>query len=249
MPPKGSGKAEKAAAEQLGSEGIDSYELPKAIVTRLAKSAVPSNCKLQKETILSLLKGSTVFINYLAATAHHVAVGKQHKSISASDVLRALELIEFSDLVEPFQAELQIYRELAKTDKGKKGSASVGASGSAAPSAGPSPSKSKLKAKAKGKAPATATPSVSAPPSEMPPESDVEMDQDENTNVVQIQGEPGDEEEAEEDEGVEEDEDEEEQGTEDEAEELQDTAALEEHELRKDAQGLEEVEMDVQPDS
>ena len=38
--------------------------------------------------------------------AHDVAQSKQHKSISASDVLKALELLEFGDLVEPLQSEL-----------------------------------------------------------------------------------------------------------------------------------------------
>jgi len=106
-------------------------------------SQLPENAKLQKETVLSLVKGSTVFINYLAATAHDVAQSKQHKSISASDVLKALELLEFGDLVEPLQSELLVYRELAKTDKSKKGSANLNngqAVGSSA-SAPPNPSK------------------------------------------------------------------------------------------------------------
>jgi hypothetical protein len=39
--------------------------------------------------------------------AHEVSTSKQHKSISASDVFKALELIEFADLIPPLQAELQ----------------------------------------------------------------------------------------------------------------------------------------------
>ena len=108
---------------------------------------IPDNVKLQKETVLSLVKGSTVFINYLGAcashylflyiltciflkkllrtsidrqsndscfdafffiySAHDVALSKQHKSISASDVLKALEMLEFPDMVEQLQGELQ----------------------------------------------------------------------------------------------------------------------------------------------
>ena len=98
--------------------------------------------------MLSLVKGSTVFINLLGGFARSVYVGwllwliyycscnvwfipppqqalltrlkkiiilfsaydiaqsKQHKSISASDVLKALETIEFSDMVNKLQAEL-----------------------------------------------------------------------------------------------------------------------------------------------
>ncbi len=96
---------------------------------------------MQKEMLLAVMKGSTVFVNYLGAriyaavfchteyylscnvrfqpqcpripwlsricSAHDVASGKQHKSVSASDVLKALELMEMGDLVPKLQAELQ----------------------------------------------------------------------------------------------------------------------------------------------
>ncbi|KAJ4475660.1 histone-fold-containing protein [Lentinula aciculospora] len=113
--------------QDLVSEGIDNFELPKSLVTKIAKSAVPESTKLQKEAILSLVKGSTVFINYLAATAHDVAQSKQHKSISASDVLKALEMIELGDLVEPLSAELQVYRDQVKPDKSAGAGTGVGA--------------------------------------------------------------------------------------------------------------------------
>jgi len=122
MPRKESATAHisaQAQQEQV-SDGIENYELPKSIVTKIAKSAIPEHAKLQKDTVLSLVKGSTVFINYLAATAHDVASSKQHKSISASDVLKALEIIEFGDLNDMLQNELQIYRNNMKNDKAKK---------------------------------------------------------------------------------------------------------------------------------
>ncbi|KAG1841914.1 histone-fold-containing protein [Suillus subalutaceus] len=119
MPRKdaGGGPISAQAQQDLVSEGIENFELPKSLVTKIAKSAMPDNAKLQKETVLSLVKGSTVFINYLA---HDVAMSKQHKSISASDVLKALEMIEFGDLVENLQNELQIYRDNTKGDKSRK---------------------------------------------------------------------------------------------------------------------------------
>ncbi|KAF5373566.1 hypothetical protein D9758_000829 [Tetrapyrgos nigripes] len=121
-----SGPISAQQQQDLVSEGIGNFELPKSIVTRIAKSAVPENTKLQKETILSLVKGSTVFINYLAATAHDVAQAKQHKSISASDVLKALEIVDLGDLVTPLQAELQVFREQSKDkDKGRRTSTSI----------------------------------------------------------------------------------------------------------------------------
>ncbi|KAI6127616.1 histone-fold-containing protein [Pisolithus croceorrhizus] len=133
MPRKdtGTGPISAQAQQDLVSEGIENFELPKSLVTKIAKSAIPDNAKLQKETVLSLVKGSTVFINYLAATAHDVALSKQHKSISASDVLKALEMIEFGDLVEKLQEELQIYRDNTKGDKGRRSAATPSSKGKA----------------------------------------------------------------------------------------------------------------------
>ncbi|KIM70877.1 hypothetical protein SCLCIDRAFT_6332 [Scleroderma citrinum Foug A] len=120
MPRKdaGGGPISAQAQQDLVSEGIENFELPKSLVTRIAKSAIPDNAKLQKETVLSLVKGSTVFINYLA-------LSKQHKSISASDVLKALEMIEFGDLVDKLQEELQIHRDNTKNDKTRKSGVSL----------------------------------------------------------------------------------------------------------------------------
>ncbi|KAG2147393.1 histone-fold-containing protein [Suillus bovinus] len=152
MPRKdaGGGPISAQAQQDLVSEGIENFELPKSLVTKIAKSAMPDNAKLQKETVLSLVKGSTVFINYLVATAHDVAMSKQHKSISASDVLKALEMIEFGDLVENLQNELQIYRDNTKGDKSRKsGTASSSHKGKARESeSAPVVSKSKGKDKA-----------------------------------------------------------------------------------------------------
>ena len=45
--------------------------------------------------------------SFVVFSAHDVALSKQHKSISASDVLKALEMLEFTDMVEQLQGELQ----------------------------------------------------------------------------------------------------------------------------------------------
>lgn len=42
--------------------------LPKSIVTRLSKGVLPQNTNIQKDAVLALTKGATVFINYLCAT-------------------------------------------------------------------------------------------------------------------------------------------------------------------------------------
>ncbi|OBZ72983.1 DNA polymerase epsilon subunit D [Grifola frondosa] len=116
------GSASAKAQQEAISEGIENFELPRSLVMKLARaSQIPENTKFQKDVILSIMKASTVFINYIAATAHEVASQKQHKSISATDVLKALEMVEFGDIAQNVQGELQIFRELQKADKSKKG--------------------------------------------------------------------------------------------------------------------------------
>ncbi|KIJ19547.1 hypothetical protein PAXINDRAFT_8034 [Paxillus involutus ATCC 200175] len=245
MPRKdaGAGPISAQAQQDLVSEGIENFELPKSLVTKIAKSAIPENAKLQKETVLSLVKGSTVFINYLAATAHDVALSKQHKSISASDVLKALEMIEFGDLVDVLQTELQIYRDNTKGDKGRKsgidrntgsnkGKAKEGESISSA-------SRSKGKEKVPPPPPFTTVPR----PLGAPPTSHVIPDVDTSVQIGEVE---------EIVEGVAEDEDMEdefedadEQDEEDEGEEEPlDMMAVETEELTRDVRGLEEAQGD-----
>ncbi|KAH7925999.1 histone-fold-containing protein [Leucogyrophana mollusca] len=244
MPRKdaGGGPISAQAQQDLVSEGIENFELPKSLVTKIAKSAIPDNSKLQKETVLSLVKGSTVFINYLAATAHDVAQSKQHKSISASDVLKALEMIEFGDLVEMLQSELQIYRDNVKGDKGRKSGAAdrssasqKGKSKDVAESAS-SVSASRAKGKEKASAPPLPPPFTSVP--RAAPASSISQapvhPEDEDDDM----GEPA-QEDGEDDEEPEEDYDDVE-GEVEEDEEPADQMAVEEEELRRDAGGLEE---------
>lgn len=106
-----SGIVSAQAQQELVTEGLDNFELPKSLVTSIARSALPDNAKLPKDSILALVKGSTVFINHLAGTAYDVAMSKQHKSISAADVIRALEILELGDMIETIQEDLQAFRE------------------------------------------------------------------------------------------------------------------------------------------
>jgi DNA polymerase epsilon subunit 3 len=86
MPPKKAQAAAEsqadAAADSIGANGIEAWELPKSLVTKIAKSAVgdtgapaaaafgnkaepPMPTKFTKDATLSMVKGSTVFINYV----------------------------------------------------------------------------------------------------------------------------------------------------------------------------------------
>ncbi|EMD31575.1 hypothetical protein CERSUDRAFT_127304 [Gelatoporia subvermispora B] len=148
------------AQQELVSEGLENFELPRSLVTKIARSALPDNTKLQKDVVTSYVKASTVFINYLAATAHDVASSKQHKSVSASDILKALEMMEMGDMVDTLQKELQIYRDLQKADKHRRSSNAASTKGKGKDVESISASASSAKGRGKEKASAQAIPPI-----------------------------------------------------------------------------------------
>lgn len=124
---------------------IDDHTLPKSIVTRLAKGVLPQNTSVQKDAILALSKGGTVFINYLCATANDTAKNHGRKMINPKDILEAIQMMEFDDFVPRLEAELAKFNELAaeKRAAAKKPSKSkdcVAISGSGAAKHSPSES-------------------------------------------------------------------------------------------------------------
>ncbi|ELU39266.1 hypothetical protein AG1IA_06701 [Rhizoctonia solani AG-1 IA] len=96
----------------MASEGVDNYELPKTLVTRIVKSAVsiPENAKVQREAMHAFLK---------AATAHELSRARGHKSVGAADVIKAIETIEFNTdgLVKFLEMDLEAYRQGTKKPK------------------------------------------------------------------------------------------------------------------------------------
>ncbi|KAF8531735.1 histone-fold-containing protein [Gautieria morchelliformis] len=110
------GHAPSASQSQqdASSEGIEDFELPRLLVTQLATSILPPDAKLDGDSITALVKGSTVFINYLTSAAQDIAGARAHKTISGADVLKALENLQFGELVTAFQGELEVFRQGSK---------------------------------------------------------------------------------------------------------------------------------------
>ncbi|KAI7855193.1 histone-fold-containing protein [Circinella umbellata] len=92
---------------------IEDNELPKANISRVLKNALPPGTALQKEAKLAVSKAATVFINYLSTVANDTAKSANHKTISAPDVFKAMEVLEFDDLIpalrESFTGNITIY--------------------------------------------------------------------------------------------------------------------------------------------
>ncbi|KAA8566914.1 hypothetical protein MFRU_007g00750 [Monilinia fructicola] len=95
---------------------IEDLNLPRSIITRLAKSVLPPNTQIQGNAMLAMSKSATVFVNYLATHANENAQHRNVKTIAPQDVLKALDDLEFPDFKPRLEAELAKFIEL-QSDK------------------------------------------------------------------------------------------------------------------------------------
>jgi DNA polymerase epsilon subunit 3 len=56
---------------------------------------------------VSISEAGTVIKCQLSISAHEIASGRSHKTISAADVIKALEILEFGDIAKTLQGELE----------------------------------------------------------------------------------------------------------------------------------------------
>ncbi|KAF9081181.1 hypothetical protein BGX23_001165 [Mortierella sp. AD031] len=115
------------------STSIEDNELPKAILTRIMKQALPENTNIQANAKLAMTKSTTLFINYLASAANDVAASAGHKIVSGAHVLKALESVDLEEMLPRLTEELQAFQSIqrsrkegaAKAAKDKDGSSSA----------------------------------------------------------------------------------------------------------------------------
>ncbi|KAJ4417084.1 hypothetical protein N0V82_006366 [Gnomoniopsis sp. IMI 355080] len=96
---------------------IEELQLPKSIITRLAKGVLPPNTQIQANAILAMTKSATVFINHLANAANEVTTLQNKKTIMPADVFRALDDIEYGFMRERVEAEFAKFNETQTTKR------------------------------------------------------------------------------------------------------------------------------------
>ncbi|WQF84972.1 Putative transcription factor CBF/NF-Y/archaeal histone domain, histone-fold [Colletotrichum destructivum] len=103
---------DKMAKADRDALTIEDLSLPKSIITRLAKGVLPPNTQIQANAVLAMSKSATVFISYLASHANEITVNANKKTVSAEDVFKALDDIEFGFLREPLEQEFAKYNQI-----------------------------------------------------------------------------------------------------------------------------------------
>lgn len=99
---------------------LDDLLLPRTVINRIAKEALPPGSQLPQEGILALARSATVFINYLATEANLVTVGAGRKTVSAADVQQGLENSGFGMFVAPVRKELEKQEAVFARKKARK---------------------------------------------------------------------------------------------------------------------------------
>ncbi|XPS97998.1 DNA-directed DNA polymerase [Ascochyta lentis] len=85
---------------------VEDLNLPKSIVQRLAKGVLPPNTQIQKDALLAMSKGATVFVNYLTSAAAEEALRSGRKSVMPQDVFAAMKELEFDFMLPRLEAEV-----------------------------------------------------------------------------------------------------------------------------------------------
>ncbi|KAI1410863.1 histone-fold-containing protein [Hypoxylon sp. FL1857] len=96
---------------------IEDLNLPKSIITRLAKGVLPPNTQIQANAVLAMCKSATVFINHLANAANEKTLNSNKKTIMPADVFEALEDIEFEFMRDRLEAEFKKFNDVQTTKR------------------------------------------------------------------------------------------------------------------------------------
>jgi len=117
------------------AERPEDLNLPAAVVNRIIKDSLPDKVKVSKEATLAIAKAASVFVLYATSCSNNVAAKSHRKTIHGSDVISAMDEMEFTKFVKPLEMTLALWKkEQAKkkeeASKKKKEKASEGGSGS-----------------------------------------------------------------------------------------------------------------------
>ncbi|XP_053443926.1 DNA polymerase epsilon subunit 3-like [Nycticebus coucang] len=99
------------------AERPEDLNLPNAVITRIIKEALPDGVNISKEARSAISRTASVFVLYATSCANNFAMKGKCKTLNASDVLSAMEEMEFQWFVTPLKEALEAYR---REQKGKK---------------------------------------------------------------------------------------------------------------------------------
>ncbi|KAM5145334.1 DNA polymerase epsilon subunit 3 isoform 1-T2 [Mantella aurantiaca] len=99
------------------AERPEDLNLPNAVVTRIIKEALPEGVNVSKEARSAISRAASVFVLYATSCANNFATKQKRKTLNVTDVMSAMEEMEFQRFLAPLKESLEAYR---REQKGKK---------------------------------------------------------------------------------------------------------------------------------
>lgn len=104
------------------AEKPEDLNLPTAVITRMIKEVLPEGVNISREARAVISKSASVFVLYATSCANNMALQHKRKTLTASDVMEAIEEMEFSSFLKPLQEGLDSFK---REQKGKKDAAEI----------------------------------------------------------------------------------------------------------------------------
>ncbi|KAI5951757.1 DPB4 [Candida jiufengensis] len=128
MPPKGWKKNADPSQQpprDVDPVSIDDILFPRSTLQKLAKSIISdeensNNMTMAKDSLLALQRSASVFVSYMLFHAKQISKSTGRKTITAQDMLFALERAEFGGFVPEIKDKLAIYESSISAKKQKK---------------------------------------------------------------------------------------------------------------------------------
>jgi len=102
--------------------GIE-FEPPLACVRRILKNALPSSTNVGKDASSAFCRACGIFCIYLTACANDVAREHKRQTITANDVLAAVQELDFDEFTPQLKSFLETYRTAEKSKRDAKAAA------------------------------------------------------------------------------------------------------------------------------
>ncbi|XP_071981398.1 DNA polymerase epsilon subunit 3 [Engystomops pustulosus] len=99
------------------AERPEDLNLPNAVITRIIKEALPDGVNVSKEARSAISRAASVFVLYATSCANNFAMKGKRKTLNVTDVMSAMEEMEFQRFLAPLKESLEAYR---REQKGKK---------------------------------------------------------------------------------------------------------------------------------
>ncbi|KAI9220104.1 histone-fold-containing protein [Blastocladiella britannica] len=92
----------------MDPDSIDDLLLPHSQISRIFKDAMPgTTLNVSREARIALNQATITFINYIAALAHEITTKAKKQTISANDLLSAIQAAEMHDLLPALREALE----------------------------------------------------------------------------------------------------------------------------------------------